>query len=84
LTRGGFLKDRFILSKMARPRKTDIDFAAHAVRYGVSEKTCRNWHAAGADLDSLESVGDLLIKLHAPKSATLLTLEHQLTDSENE
>jgi hypothetical protein len=62
---------------MANIRKipASLDLAERAKFYGVCERTARRWHEQGADLRNPESVGDLLLKLHAPKAESLRTLE---------
>jgi hypothetical protein len=45
-------------------KKTTIDFEKFAKMYAVTSRTCRNWHAAGADLLNPESVADLILKQH--------------------
>jgi hypothetical protein len=52
-------------------RKFQIDFKRHAARYGVRERTCRRWHAQGADLNSLESVANVILRQRNPAPAAL-------------
>jgi hypothetical protein len=58
---------------MANARKLPrtLDLAERARFFGVCERTVRRWHNSGADLRSVESVADLLIRQRAPKTLTL-------------
>ena len=62
-------------------RKSKIDFDHYAERYGVSSRTCRRWHAAGADLDNSESVANVILRQNRPCVETLKTLEENLKES---
>lgn len=58
---------------MANIRKIPyhLDLAERAKFFGVCERTARRWHNSGADLNSPESVADLLIRQRAPNRITL-------------
>ena len=54
------------------PRKHIIpNLQALAHRYGVTTRTVRRWHAAGADVTSLDSVAHHILSQRAPKTDAL-------------
>lgn len=57
------------------PRQNKIpNLEALAHRYGVTTRTLRRWKAAGADVNSLDSVAALLLRQRTPKSAALKSI----------
>lgn len=57
------------------PRKHKIpNLEALAHSYGVTTRTVRRWQAAGADVNSLDSVAALLLRQRTPKSDALKSI----------
>ncbi len=65
------------------PRRRTIDFTSAARRYGVTTRTCRRWHAAGADLDRPESVADHLLRQRSPAPRAMRAAHKLITSNKS-